>query len=256
MLEDASTWAVLGLFGVTLFAGVVHGALGLGFPVILTPVLALFLDVRLAILWTLLPTASVNLASVLRGHDWGRTVRRYWPLALSGLLASLVGSAILIRVDPAPFKLVLAALLLVYLWVSWRGALDMPWTRSRPLLSMLVFGGLAGLAGGTTNIMVSILIIYALETRLARDVSVQVFNMSFLCGKLAQMLMFARAGQLDAALLVRTVPVALVALLGLHAGMRIRERIPVELYRRFVRGLLLLFALLLIGQFVYELGSG
>ena len=45
---------------VMIFAGLVHGALGLGFPMVATPLIALFVDVRIAIVITLLPTAVVT----------------------------------------------------------------------------------------------------------------------------------------------------------------------------------------------------
>ena len=47
-----------------LFAGLVHGTLGLGFPMVATPMLATMMDVRSAILVTLLPTMAVNIASI------------------------------------------------------------------------------------------------------------------------------------------------------------------------------------------------
>ena len=48
--------------GVMVAAGLVHGTLGMGFPLVATPLLSLMLDVRTAILLTLLPTAAVNVA--------------------------------------------------------------------------------------------------------------------------------------------------------------------------------------------------
>ena len=59
---------------------------------------------------------------------------------------------------------------------------------------MLCFGLAAGIAAGSTNVMVPILIIYALELGLGATAMVQVFNMCFLAGKVAQMVMFAAAG--------------------------------------------------------------
>ena len=35
---------------IILFAGLVHGTLGIGFPLVSTPILALVMDVRLAVL--------------------------------------------------------------------------------------------------------------------------------------------------------------------------------------------------------------
>lgn len=45
---------------IVLFAGIVHGTLGFGFPMMATPLFALFLDLKKAVLFTLFPTIAVN----------------------------------------------------------------------------------------------------------------------------------------------------------------------------------------------------
>ncbi|MGB5767199.1 MAG: hypothetical protein WBM38_10745, partial [Arenicellales bacterium] len=49
-----------------LLAALVHGTFGIGFPMIATPLLALYTDVLTAVSITLLPTMSVNLAMIAR----------------------------------------------------------------------------------------------------------------------------------------------------------------------------------------------
>ena len=51
---------------VILLAALVHGIFGIGFPMVATPLLALFTDVLTAVLITLLPTMAVNLTMI--GH--------------------------------------------------------------------------------------------------------------------------------------------------------------------------------------------
>ena len=52
----------LDLLVTLLIAAFIHGMLGFGFPLVATPVLALFMDLRAAVLLTLVPTVSINLA--------------------------------------------------------------------------------------------------------------------------------------------------------------------------------------------------
>ncbi len=237
-------------FVVFSFAGLVHGTLGLGFPLVATPLLALTSDMREAILVTLLPTAVLNVASVLRGGNWGESVGRFWPLALWSVIGSAVGSRLLVTLDPRPFLLVLAALIGLYLLVSRADSLSLGWAQRSPRASMLVFGLLAGLSAGTTNVMVPILIIYTAEMGLDRTAMVQVFNLSFLCGKLAQIGVFAEAGEITGEVLVASLPLSIVALATLTAGARIRDRIPVETYRRAIRVVLAGLGLLLVGRYL------
>lgn len=63
-------WPVLlAITAALLFAGLIHGTLGLGFPMVATPILATMMDVRSAILITLLPTMAVNIASIINSKS-------------------------------------------------------------------------------------------------------------------------------------------------------------------------------------------
>ncbi|MDH3280789.1 MAG: sulfite exporter TauE/SafE family protein [Gammaproteobacteria bacterium] len=250
-VPDHVSLATLALFTAIIFAsGLVHGTLGLGFPVVATPLLALFLDVRTAILITLLPTATVNIASVLRGGHWRESLGKFWPLAAYAVIGSALGTWLIIVSDPSPFKLVLALLIFLYLGSGWLGTLKISWAKTHRRSSMLVFGLMAGVAAGTTNVMVPILIIYTLELGLATTAMVQVFNMCFLAGKLMQIATFAGAGVLGPEFLLSTVPLAGVALAALFLGMALRDRISTDNYRVIIRGVLFVVALILIGQFI------
>lgn len=251
-MEDLSIATLVAYGVIMLFAGLVHGTLGLGFPLVATPLLALFTDVRTAILITLLPTASVNVVSILRGGRWSESIGRFWPLAAYAVIGGIAGTQLLVSSDPAPFKLLLAGLVLLYLFASRASAFRMQWASDHMALSMLIFGVIAGLAAGTTNVMVPILIIYTLELGLERTAMVQVFNLCFLSGKLTQIGVFAVAGLLTADLLLATAPLAAVGVGALFAGMALRDRIPTGIYKKIVRQVLLLLALLLIGQYFIQ----
>lgn len=252
-MEDLSTITLAAYAVIIVAAGLIHGTLGLGFPLVATPLLALFTDVRTAILITLLPTASVNVLSIIKGGRWSESIGRFWPLAVYAVAGSVAGTRLLVVSDPAPFKLLLAGLVLLYLFASHARALNMHWMVEHTGASMLVFGLLAGLAAGTTNVMVPLLIIYTLELGLERTAMVQVFNLCFLAGKLTQIGVFAHAGMLTGDLLLATTPLALVGIVALLGGMVLRNRIPTEIYRKIVRRVLLVLALLLVVQFFSQL---
>ena len=244
------TWLIF--IAIISLAGLVHGTLGLGFPLVAMPLLALFLDVRSAILLTLLPTVAVNIASILYGGNWRHSVGQFWPMGIYALAGSLVGASLIVANDPAPFKLLLAALVLVYLGSGWIGGSRMQWVSQYQAWSMLVFGLAAGVAAGATNVMVPILVIYALELGLAATAMVQVFNMCFLAAKLGQIALFTGAGLFGAEMLIYTLPLAGVALIALVFGMKFRQRISAEFYRKVIKRGLLVVALLLIGQFAVQ----
>jgi len=238
---------------IILFAGLVHGTLGLGFPMVATPVLAIFFDVRTAILITLLPTVAVNIASIWNSRNSLDKLAQFSPLIAFVLPGSIVGAYILAIADPAPFRLALAALILLYLWTNISGRLPRQWLVSNLMLAMVLFGFTAGFAAGTTNVMVAILIVFFLSLEVPRSSMVPVLNACFLVGKVSQIIVLSLAGLVGLGLFYETVPLALAAILALQFGQRIREKIAVDAYRRILHGLLVVLAIILIVQFF---GSG
>ncbi len=78
---------------------------------------------------------------------------------------------------------------------------------------------------------------------------VQVFNLCFLAGKTAQVGAFAFSGFLTAPMLVATLPFAAVAAVALLVGMRIRDRVDGDAYRRWLRRVLWVMVGVLTVQF-------
>lgn len=233
-------------------AGLMHGVFGIGFPMIATPLLALFMDVQSAVLITLFPTIAVNLLSIYRGGGWGDSIGRFWPLALFAFIGSIAGTNLLVISDPEPFRLVLAAVIILYLNLHRLTRLQMNWIEDHIYLSMLLFGLVAGLFAGSVNVMVPILMIFALELGLAMTVMIQTFNLCFLSGKAAQVGVFYGAGFINMEL-GSTIAIGLVlAVLALRIGMVLRDRLNSDLYQNILRKLLLLMAAILIGQYLFN----
>ena len=94
-MPEFDFWLLIVAIPVVVFAGWIHGALGLGFPLIATPLIAIFIDVKAAILITLLPTASVNIASVMTAQNVIATAAKYRLLMLATFIGGVVGSVLL-----------------------------------------------------------------------------------------------------------------------------------------------------------------
>lgn len=244
-------WPVLlAITAALLFAGLIHGTLGLGFPMVATPILATMMDVRSAILITLLPTMAVNIASIINSKSSLRNTRQFWPLVFFTFAGSLAGTVVLAVLDPAPFRIVLAALILLYLWNNLR--IPKQWLIDNSMLAMVIFGLIAGLAAGTTNVMVAVLIIYFLSLETQRATMVPALNSCFLVGKASQIVVLAIAGLVGFRLMLETAPLALAAVIALQLGQRLRSRIDVATYQAILRKLLLVLAVILIYQFLSE----
>ena len=243
---------LLAVVAVILFSGLVHGTLGLGFPMVATPVLATMMDVRSAILVTLLPTMAVNIASIFTSENPRGDTKRFLPLIAFSLLGSIIGSVILSQTDPAPFRILLASLIMLYLWNGLR--IPRQLLQDNALLSMAAFGLLAGVAGGTTNVMVAVLIVYFLSLEIPRSQMVPALNSCFLIGKTTQIVVLALAGLVGIGLVLETAPLALAAVGALLLGRRLQSKIDVTTYQNILRKLLLVLAVILLLQFLDEAG--
>ena len=248
-LSDYTIYALI-----ALFAGFVHGAIGLGFPLLSTAILSTFIDLRLAILITLLPTVTVNIISIARGGNWSASLGKFWPLAIWCLIGSIFGAYVIVANDPTPYKLLLALLIFVYLAVERSSRQILGCVNRYPKSSNMGFGLVAGFSAGSTNTMVPILVIYSLEAGWAKTVMVQVFNMCFFAGKAAQLTVFSVAGTFNLQVVLTTLPLAAIGAAGLLLGQLVHQRINLVLFRRIIKFVLLILGIILVQQVVSSFG--
>ncbi|MES9990841.1 MAG: sulfite exporter TauE/SafE family protein [Candidatus Thiodiazotropha sp.] len=247
------TWDLIWLAAPTIFlAGLVHGTFGIGFPMVATPLIALFTDVFTAVLTCLIPTMSVNLTTIWHG---GReeliNVRRYLLIIPFAVLGTIIGTYLLLWLDPRPFLLLLAAAVLLYLNQDRLLKVDFSWVRVHTLPAYALFGTTAGLMAGMVNVMLPVLIIMFMELRIATATMVVLFNLNFFTGKLTQSLIFLQQEVPGiGSFLLSTLILAPFALLGLFIGMQLRKRFTAERYLSVLRGVLWLMAGILIARFI------
>lgn len=230
------------------FASLVHGAIGIGFPLIATPVLAMITDVRTAILILVLPTVLLNIISIFKGGRFHRSLAVYYPLALYGMIGSFIGTRLIVIFPAEIFRPILAGVMIVYLNAE-RLGIGLAWVKSHPKTGMVIFGTAAGLCGGMVNVMLPVLVIYALEVNLTKTAMIQVFNFCFLFGKLTQGGVFFQAGLITKDIILVSLPLAGWGLIISFAAFKLRNRINTDTYRRWLRLLIAIMAGVLLIQF-------
>ena len=137
---------------IIFFSSLVHGSIGFGFPMIATPLLAMVTDMKTAILYIAIPTLLINLISIYSEGNFLQAVKKFYPLALIGMIGSAIGTQILIYSSSELFKLLLAFSIFLYLFIQ-KFKIQMHWIREKKIISMVVFGLFAGIIGGLTNVM-------------------------------------------------------------------------------------------------------
>lgn len=234
--------------GVLFLAGMTQGALGFGFPAISTPLLVLMFDVKTAIILNLLPNFVVNLISVVRGGNWGASLGKYWPVAVYVLIGSFLGASFLIVSPQEPIRLLLAVMIIAYLYQQQLAKLDWSWLVRYPRLSACVFGMTGGFFSGSVNNSLPPLLIYFMLLGVETAVMTQILNLCFLGGKVIQATTLAAAGEIRVSAALANIPLTFVALAGMYAGMKLQARISAQAYAKVLRYVLFAIALLLAWQ--------
>ena len=91
-LEDLAIIELVLLGAILVLGSGVHGLLGFGFPLLATPLMAMLVDVRTAMLILLLPTMGINIASIVHGGAWKHSIGRFWPLPFLVATGSIGGN--------------------------------------------------------------------------------------------------------------------------------------------------------------------
>ena len=243
---SATAWAAVTV--VMFAAGLTQGALGFGFPAISTPILVLMTDVKTAIILNLLPNFAVNCVSIAKGGNWGASLGRYWPVAAWVLLGSFLGAQFLIHSPQEPIRFLLGLAIFAYLYQGVLARLDWSWLSRRRRVSAMLFGLSGGFFSGTVNQALPPLLIYFTLLNVEILVMTQILNLCFLGGKVVQAATIAAAGEIRVTQALANVPLMFVGLAGLYAGMRVQKRVQPETYKRVLRYVLFVIALVLLWQ--------
>jgi hypothetical protein len=232
------------VLAVLLLSAFVHGAFGFGFPLVATPLLALLMDLRAAILLTLVPTICINLVSILGERHRLEALRLFWPVPAFTIVGSLLGTQLLLSVDPEPFRILLALVLVAYLLAERLHGVDRE--RQAPRWGLALLGLCLGLLAGLVNIFAPVIVVFALYTRMRAELMVAAFNLSFITSKSGQLIGFTLAGALDGAVLTQALWALPLVIAVLLAGIRLRRRLQPGHYRRLLRLALWIMALALL----------
>jgi uncharacterized protein len=247
---ELSAWALVFVAVACLLSGFAHGAIGFGFPILATPLVALVIDIRTAIGVLAPVTLVVVLVSALRGGSIVAIARRFWFLPVAIIAGSWLGTRLLLAAPPEPFILVLALVMIAYLNLDRIGRGTSPTAQRWMVPFGAGFGFLAGIFESIANVAGPILLIYFMLLGIAPGQIVQTLNFCFVLGKGTQVITWAAAGAMSPSAWVAVGALVVPSVLALFLGMRVRDRIDAATYRVWLRKALWLMALLLIGQFL------
>lgn len=233
------------LIALFLVASLLHGIAGMGFPLITIGALSSPYGLAEAIIIVLIPTAVLNLIAWLFGngsiwHNFSHYLRKYWMLIVVSVIGSALGVYLLLVMNSAYLMLTLAV---AVLWYAIMSLLGKKIVLPNNLVSLMIIGLVAGVIGGATNAMSSVLLMYLLSISDDKFTIIKLGNLCYFVNKLVQAIILKDA--------IMSVPsqtwvviafLTVLSVVGIVLGGRLGSCLPKEKFR-----LLTLVILLLLG---------
>ena len=219
------------LLATFLGAGVVKGVTGMGLPTVAMGVLGTVMSPVAAAAILIVPSLVTNVWQMLAGPDKLRLMRRLWAMMLCIVVGTVLGTRLLVIVDPVWSGRALGLALIAYsVYALFSPALSVA-QRLESWLSPVI-GIVTGVVTGATGVFVIPAVPYVQSLGLQKDELVQALGLSFtvstfaLAGGLIAHGAF-RLDQLGLSLLA-VVP----ALIGMWLGSLVRRKISPKTFRR------------------------
>lgn len=234
------------IFALFLVASILHGIAGMGFPLVTIGALSSPFGLTDAIIIVLVPTAVLNLIAWISGqgsawYNFTHYLKKYWALIVVSVIGSALGAYLLLVMDSAYLMLALSVAVLWYAITSLMGKkIVLPDT----LGSLITIGFIAGVIGGATNAMSSVLLMYLLSMTDDKDTIIKVGNLCYFVNKLVQFvvlkdIIFTVPAQTWGVIGVLTV----LSVIGIIIGGRLGGYLPKDKFRLMILVILLLLGI-------------
>lgn len=238
---ELTVWTVAIALVALALGGFAKGVLGVGLPMVATPILSNFAPVPDVVAITYFPILATNLYQALAGGHLTVAIRRFWPMLLAMMVAIPVGAFSLVRLEAGTVSVLLGCAVAVFALAS----LFNPTLRIAPRLERpmsLAAGAVGGYFGGMVLIGGPPVIMLMVALRLKKDEFVGTMGLVYLTMLIPAGISFVGLGVLEARHVVpgllSLIPVGLALLLGQW----VRGKIDQERFRK-----VLLVSMVLIG---------
>ena len=243
LLEADFPWPLF--FGALFVGGMVKGALGVGLPLVSTPLLGLGLSSYQSISLLAAPVALSNLYQAIDGGRIVETLRRFGGLIIAQFIVTVLTVKLTLALSAAQLNDLLAvALLFAVAMMIWQPTLSI--TPEREARVGIVVGLLAGILGGVSSLTGPVTLTYLLALRLDRETFVSSISTIYFIAALplyGALMWYDRMTGTDLILsVIGLIPMAV----GLSLGKRVRHRLNEVVFRRLLLLFLTVVALILL----------
>ncbi len=246
MSFDLTTLAVVAAL---LLAAFVKGTSGMGFPLIATPMVALLLDIRTAVVILIIPNLLMDATQIFRGSLSVEIFRRFKWLLLWTILGVFLGTKVLVMLPSWILNLTLGLTVLAFAaWSLLRVEFHIS-GRLEKILSPVV-GIVGGFLNGMTNAAGPVPAIYLYSLKLPKVEFIKSIATIFIVTKLSQLAAVSTWNLFDRATLELSLAVTLFVLAGFYLGLKAQDRVNQETFNRALLVILFVIGVVLIWRAV------
>ena len=236
---------IIGVAAVLLLAAFVKGTSGMGFPLIATPMVALLLDIRTAVVILIIPNLLMDATQIFRGRLSIAIFRRFKWLLLWTILGVFLGTKVLVMLPGWVLNLTLGITVLAFVaWSLLRVEFNISGQREK-ILSPVV-GIVGGFLNGMTNAAGPVPAIYLYSLRLPKVEFIKSIATIFIVTKLSQLAAVSTWNLFDRATLELSLGVTLFVLAGFYLGLKAQDRVNQKTFERALLALLFVIGVVLV----------
>ena len=227
-----------------MIAAMIKGVTGLGFNTSCLPIMALHLDLKLAIPLAIIPSIVSNVVIMFQAGAFLKVLRRFWVLYAAAIPSLLLGLSVLVRVNVDLAKTFLGLVLILYALTA---LLKKPFTVSKIMEQALKLpvGLLTGFINGLTGSQVMPVLPYLLSLNLDKNTFIQAINISFTLSSLIMLFRMNQLGYLSAHAFLIALGSAIPVTAIVFIGGKLRNRLSQSFYRTLVLVFLLVLGVTL-----------
>jgi uncharacterized membrane protein YfcA len=220
----ASIRLLAAVTGAFVMGGIVKGALGVGLPLVMVPLLSLVMPSPKAISLVVIPVFVSNIWQAYDSRISMQSVRRFAPLIAALVLSMLLTVPMTLAMSTATLNVMVAgSVITAIILMSVRPRFAIPARYEQA--SSLAVGALSGVMGGVSSLTGPIIISYLTALRLTREDFVATISVVYLFAAVPLYGSMAAYGRLGAAELLWSLAGLIPLAIGMAAGKLLRGRL-------------------------------
>ena len=228
----------------------IKGLTGLGFSTSCLPIMALRLDLKIAIPLVIVPSIVSNMTVMVETGQFRDAVLRFWPLYLSCVPGLLIGLVILTSINADTARVILGLVLVSYALLALSNkpfTLSAEWERKLKI----PVGFFTGIINGLTGSQVMPVLPYLLSLNLNKKNFVQAINISFTLSSLVMLLGMNQLGYLSLSTFLIAGGGLVPVVTTVYFAGKLRHHLSGTLYRKLVLFFLLTMGAILSVKYLF-----